>query len=62
MDLKATRFFSEPIDVRAASRGSWGVGRDFFRVSVDSGRVFDLHGEHGPKGADLRKGGWFLLR
>jgi hypothetical protein len=46
----------------AARRGSWGVGRDFFRVRVESGRVFDLYYDRAPQDVDRRKGGWFLFR
>ena len=46
----------------ASSRGSWGVGRFFFRVRADSGQVFDLYYDRAPKGSDQRKGGWFLYR
>ena len=47
---------------RAAQRGSWGVGRDYFRVRVDSGQIFDLYYDRAPKGADRRKGDWFIYR
>ena len=47
---------------RATTRGSWGVGRDFFRVRVDTGRIFDLYFDRAPKDVDQRKGSWFLLR
>lgn len=47
---------------RATRRGSWGVGRDYFRVRVDSGQIFDLYYDRAPKDAGRRKGGWFLLR
>lgn len=47
---------------RAAQRGSWGVGRDFYRVRTESGRVFELYYDRAPKSADERKGGWFLYR
>jgi hypothetical protein len=56
----------------ASGRGSWGVGRFYFRVrlesaridadSIDPGRIFDLYYDRAPKNADDRKGGWFLLR
>ena len=46
----------------AARRGSWGVGRDYYRVRTDSGQVFDLYYDRAPKGADHRKGAWFLYR
>jgi hypothetical protein len=46
----------------AATRGSLGVGRFFFRVRTDSGQVFDLYYDRAPKDADRRKGEWFLYR
>ncbi|MGE5248831.1 MAG: DUF6504 family protein [Bacteroidota bacterium] len=46
----------------AASRGSLGVGRFYFRVKVDSGRIFDLYYDRAPKDADRRKGQWFVYR
>ncbi|MEW5829726.1 MAG: DUF6504 family protein [Chloroflexota bacterium] len=48
--------------VAAASRGSWGVGRFFFRVEVEGGRIFDIYYDREPKGADQRKGEWFVYR
>lgn len=44
----------------AASRGSWGVGRMFFRVRVEDGRLFELYYDRAPKDATDRKGSWFL--
>jgi hypothetical protein len=44
----------------AASRGSWGVGRIFFRVRVEDGRLFELYYDRAPKDAMDRKGSWFL--
>ena len=46
----------------ASLRGSWGVGRTYFRVRTDFGRVFDLYYDRAPRGADDRKGAWFLYR
>jgi hypothetical protein len=46
----------------AGSRGSLGVGRFYFRVKVDSGRIFDLYYDRAPKDADRRKGQWFIYR
>jgi hypothetical protein len=46
----------------ASGRGSWGVGRDYFRVRVESGQVFDIYYDRAPKGAEARKGTWFLYR
>lgn len=47
---------------KALRRGSWGVGRFYFRVQVDNGQVFDLYYDRAPKSAAERKGGWFLYR
>jgi hypothetical protein len=46
----------------ARSRGSWGVGRFFFRVEVEDGRIFDIYYDREPKSADQRKGEWFVYR
>jgi hypothetical protein len=46
----------------AAWRGSWGVGRDYYRVRVDTGQLFDLYYDRAPKHAADRKGGWYLYR
>ncbi|HEY4687807.1 MAG TPA: DUF6504 family protein [Anaerolineae bacterium] len=45
----------------ASQRGSWGVGRDYFRVRVDSGQWFELYFDRAPKGSKQRKGAWFLV-
>jgi hypothetical protein len=44
----------------AAQRGSWGVGRFFFRVRVDSGALYELYYDRAPKDSADRKGSWFL--
>ncbi len=46
----------------AGRRGSWGVGRDYYRVRTDTGQVFDLYYDRAPKDAADRKGAWFLYR
>jgi hypothetical protein len=46
----------------AARRGSWGVGRAYFRVRTDNGRIFDLYYDRAPKSAGDRAGAWFLYR
>ena len=46
----------------AAERGSWGVGRFYFRVRTDVGSIFDLYYDRAPKGTANRKGEWFLFR
>lgn len=45
----------------ASHRGSWGVGRDYFRVRVEGGRLFELYYDRAPKGSKQRKGQWFLV-
>jgi hypothetical protein len=42
-------------------RGSWGVGRDFYRVGTDSGEVFDIYYDRAPKGR-VAEGPWILYR
>ena len=59
----------------AAGRGSWGVGRFYFRVRVEDGRLFELYYDRAPrpaarrgskdatdtgKNSKQRKGAWFL--
>ena len=46
----------------AEKRGSWGVGRDYFRVQTDTNRIFELYYDRAPKDVDRRKGAWFLFR
>ncbi len=46
----------------AVRRGSWGVGRDFYRVRTHTGRIFDLYYDRAPDGVDQRHGSWFLFR
>ena len=46
----------------ASRRGSWGVGKIFYRVRTDRGQVFDLYYDRAPGKAGNRKGAWFLYR
>lgn len=45
---------------RALQHGSWGVGRFFFRVKTEHGRIFELYYDRAPGDADDRKGHWIL--
>ena len=55
--------FMQPAHLATAEqRGSWGVGRDYYRVHTTDQRVFDLYFDRAPKGSDQRKGAWFLFR
>ncbi len=47
---------------KAERRGSWGVGRFYFRVEIEDGRIFDLYYDRAPKDASDRKGSWTLWR
>jgi len=46
----------------ATRRGSWGVGRAYFRVRSADGRIFELYFDRAPKDVNRRKGAWFLYR
>ncbi len=45
----------------ALRKGSWGVGRFFFRVRVQQGNIFEIYYDRAPNSADDRKGHWFIL-
>lgn len=45
----------------AVKRGSWGVGRFYFQVRVDSGQIFEFYYDRAPKDVDARKGSWILV-
>ncbi len=53
----------QPAHLRAAVwRGSWGVGRYYFRVRTGCGRIFDMYYDRAPGSAGDRSGHWFLWR
>jgi hypothetical protein len=45
----------------ASTRGSLGVGRFYFRVRVQDGRIFEIYYDRSPKDAGNRKGAWFIM-
>jgi hypothetical protein len=47
---------------KAEKRGSWGVGRFYFRVQVVDGRIFDIYYDRAPKGQQQKEGSWHLYR
>jgi hypothetical protein len=52
-----------PAHLEAATRrGSWGVGRFYFRVQTKEGRAFDLYYDRAPREAGDRTGMWVLWR
>ena len=46
----------------ATRRGSWGVGRHYFRVQTDTGQVFEIYYDRAPGSGAERAGSWFLYR
>ena len=53
----------QPHNLRTAQRrGSWGVGRFYFRVRTMRDQVFDLYYDRASEEAGDRKGHWFLWR
>jgi hypothetical protein len=52
----------QPAHARVAEgRGSLNVGRYYFRVRVDGGRIFELYYDRATNFIGDRKGHWFLL-
>ncbi len=47
---------------KALRRGSYGVGRFYFRVRTKSEHCFDIYYDRAVKNVDVRKGEWVLLR
>jgi hypothetical protein len=45
----------------AKNKGSWGVGRDYYTVRTETGRIFTLYYDRAPVDAIIRSSGWFLL-
>ena len=43
------------------TRGSWGLGRDYYRVRTVSGREFDIYYDRRPKSREII-GVWVLWR
>jgi hypothetical protein len=47
---------------KAMKRGSWGVGRYYFRVQLSDGFWYDIYYDRAPKGQQQRHGSWHLYR
>lgn len=47
---------------KTIGRGSWGVGRFYFRVRVKGGQYYDLYYDRAPRAAGEGEGQWILLR
>jgi hypothetical protein len=59
---RMARNMSDAHSKAAAGKGSWGVGRFYFRVKTGDNRFFDIYYDRAPKGLDERKGRWVLFR
>lgn len=46
---------------RANVKGSWGVGRYYFRIETDEGETYDIYYDRSPEKPSDRSGHWFLL-
>ncbi len=46
----------------ATRRGSWGVGRDYYRVRTADGHIFELYYDRAPGEVGDRAGSWYLYR
>ena len=46
----------------ATRRGSWGVGRFYFRIRTDTGQMFEIYYDRAPGSGAERAGSWFLYR
>jgi hypothetical protein len=47
---------------KAVRRGSFGVGRYYFQVQTEHGRIFELYYDRAPKNIDDKLGSWSLYR
>ena len=47
---------------KAVQRGSFGVGRFYFQVQTEVGRIFELYYDRAPKSVDDKLGSWCLFR
>jgi hypothetical protein len=51
-----------PAHAQAASRrGSRGVGRDYFTVRTENGRVFTIYYDRAPRSSSEHAGEWWLV-
>lgn len=47
--------------VRARKKGSWGVGRFYFKVKDEFGKIAVIYYDRSPKNVFDKKGRWFLF-
>jgi hypothetical protein len=58
---KQTKNMRETHLERAGIKGSWGVGRQYFKVKDELGREIVLYYDRAPKNVSDKKGRWVLL-
>lgn len=46
---------------QAKEKGSWGVGRYYFKFREKSGQIFTIYYDRSPKNVDDKKGKWILF-
>jgi hypothetical protein len=46
---------------RASLKGSWGVGRYYFRIETSEGEIFEIYYDRAPEKSTDRSGHWYLL-
>ena len=46
---------------RASIKGSWGVGRQYFKVKDENERILVIYFDRAPKNVTDKKGRWVLL-
>ena len=46
---------------RAEVKGSWGVGRVYFKVEDENNRIMVIYYDRSPNNVEDRKGRWILL-
>ncbi len=46
---------------RARLKGSWGVGRYYFRIETSKGEIFEIYYDRAPEKSADRSGHWFVL-
>lgn len=46
---------------RAGNKGSWGVGKQYFKLEDELGRILVVYYDRAPKNVSDKKGRWVLL-
>ena len=57
----AAKNMKEEHALRAAKKGSWGVGRYYFEVEGDDNCIYTIYYDRAPENMKDRKGKWILF-